>query len=89
MADLREGTRDARPQGSKFFQFQAVFVKFWQNRMLGPPGELVPPPRGKPGSATGETTRICFRANQKTMSFTVLRQNGILAWPETGSNLPN
>ena len=38
--------------GSKFFQFHAVFGKFWQNRMLAPPGELAPPPRGNPGSAT-------------------------------------
>ena len=36
-----------------FFQFHAVFEKFWQNRMLAPPGQLAPPPRGNPGSATG------------------------------------
>ena len=34
------------PPQSKFFQFHAVFGKFWQNRML------VPPPQGNPGSAT-------------------------------------
>ena len=44
MADLR---------GSKFFQFHAVFGKIWQNDMLAPLGELAPPPRGNPGSATG------------------------------------
>ena len=38
----------ALPWGSKFFQFHAVFGKIWQNRMLVPPGELVPPPRGNP-----------------------------------------
>ena len=38
--------------GSKFFQFHAVFGKIWQNRMLAPPGQLAPPPRGNPGSAT-------------------------------------
>ena len=42
------------PCGSKFFQFHAVFGEIWQNRMLVPPGELAPPPRGNPGSATGE-----------------------------------
>ena len=36
------------PWGSKFFQFHAVFGKIWQNRMLAPPGELAPPPRGNP-----------------------------------------
>ena len=39
--------------GSKFFQFHAVFggnlakMVCWR-----PPGELAPPPRGNPGSAT-------------------------------------
>ena len=39
------------PRGSKFFQFHAVFGKFWQNRMLAPPeswrpllGEILDPP---------------------------------------------
>ena len=41
----------APPEGSKFFQFHAVFGKICQNRMLAPPGELAPPPRGNPGSA--------------------------------------
>ena len=31
------------PPGSKFFQFHAVCVKFWQNRMLAPP---LPPMEG-------------------------------------------
>ena len=42
------------PWRSKFFQFHTVFEKIWQNRILvPPPGELAPPPRGNPGSATG------------------------------------
>ena len=42
VADLG-GTRGMRtPWGSKFFKFHAVFGKFWQNRMLAPPGELAP-----------------------------------------------
>ena len=54
VADLRGGARDTRPPwGPKFFQFHAVFGKIWQNLMLAPPpGELAPPPRGNPGSAT-------------------------------------
>ena len=50
------------PLGSKFFQFHADFGKIWQNRMLAPPGELAPPPRGNPGSATGNTHRGKFAA---------------------------
>ena len=48
VTDLRD------PWGSKFFQFHAVFGKIWQNLMLAPPspGQLAPPPRGNPGSAT-------------------------------------
>ena len=63
VADLRGSTRDAPPPpGSKFFQFHAVFGKCWQNRMLAPPppGELVPPPWGNPGSATGEVLLLTF-----------------------------
>ena len=54
VADLRGGGREGcvPPRGPKFFQFHAVFGKIWQNRMLAPPGELAPPPRGNPGSAT-------------------------------------
>ena len=44
--------RSSPPRGSKFFQFHAVFGKFWQNRMLTPPlegwrshlGEMLDPP---------------------------------------------
>ena len=40
--------------GPKFFRFHAVFGKILQNLMLAPPppGELAPPTRGNPGSAT-------------------------------------
>ena len=54
VADLHSKILDARPPwGSKFFQFHAVFGKFWQNRMLAPPppgswrpllGEILDPP---------------------------------------------
>ena len=50
--------RGVHPPGSKFFQFHAVFGKIWQNHMLVPPGELAPPPRGNPGSATGGLFRF-------------------------------
>ena len=44
---LQEGARNAPPP-SKFFQFYAVWGKFWQNRML------VPPPRGSWRPLLGE-----------------------------------
>ena len=53
VADLHSKILDARPPwGSKFFQFHAVFGKFWQNHMLAPPlvswrpllGEILDPP---------------------------------------------
>ena len=55
VVDLHSKILDARPPwGPKFFQFHAVFGKIRQNRMLAPPpGELAPPPRENPGSATG------------------------------------
>ena len=39
------------PNRLKFPQIHAFFWKFWQNHMLVPPRELVPPPMGKPGFA--------------------------------------
>ena len=50
MSACQWGAKD--PQGSKFFQFHAVFRKVWQNRMLVPPWGVNAPPRGNPGSAT-------------------------------------
>ena len=35
------------PRWSKFFQFHAVFGKFWQNRMLAPPHWVGAPTSGK------------------------------------------
>ena len=50
----------APPWGSKFFQFHAVFGKFWQNRMLAPlPRGVGAPPRRNPGSATA----YCLQAS--------------------------
>ena len=54
VADLHSKILEARPQGSKFFQFHAVFGKIWQNCMLVPPpgswrpllGEILDPPLG-------------------------------------------
>ena len=62
MADLRGR------EGPKFFQFHAVFRKIWQNHKLASlPGELAPPPRGNPGSATAvaDVTRSMDGANQQ------------------------
>ena len=49
VAHLRgEGiARDAHPPGSKFFQFHAVFGKFWQNCMLASPWGIGAPSSGK------------------------------------------
>ena len=53
MADLRgaQGTPPRGPNSFNFMQFLGKFIKFvcWRP----PPGELMPPPRGNPGSATG------------------------------------
>ena len=40
--------------GPNSFSFMQFLGKFWQNRMLAPPGELMPPPQGNPGSTTAE-----------------------------------
>ena len=42
-----KGGGEGRPRGPNSFNFMQFFGKFWQNRMLAPP------PRGNPGSATG------------------------------------
>ena len=62
VADLHSKILDARPDPgwSKFFQFHAVFGKIWQNHMLATPGELAPPPRGYPGSATPVRLLVFF-----------------------------
>ena len=44
---IYEGARDAPPQGSKFFQFHAVFGKFWQNLMFAPTLQLWRPHLGE------------------------------------------
>ena len=54
------------PWISKFFQFHAVFGKFWQNRMLVPPGELAPPPLGNPGSDHCFINNNCERRKEET-----------------------
>ena len=50
------GARNAHPRGPNSFNFMQFFGKIWQNRMLAPPGGLVPPPRGNPGSAIDQLT---------------------------------
>ena len=52
VADLHSKILDT-PSGSKFFQFHAIFGKFWQNRMLAPRWKVARPHPGEtPGSAT-------------------------------------
>ena len=71
VTDLR-GARGTPPRMSKFFQFHAVFRKIWQNRMLAPPGELVPPPWGNLGSATAYICRYQTRMHSCRMYTTCL-----------------
>ena len=58
VADLRGGARDARPPAGpnsfNFMQFLGKFGKIvcWQSYVGTILGELAPPPRGNPGSAT-------------------------------------
>ena len=47
------GAREACPPGVEILSISCSFGKIWQNHMLAPPGESAPPPRGNPGSATG------------------------------------
>ena len=62
------GARDA-PR-VQILSISCSFVKFWQNRVLSPSGELVsPPPRGNPGSATGEAYPLGFLAESKQNLF--------------------
>ena len=51
VADLHSKILDARPPGSKFFQFHTVWGEIWQNPMLTPQedwrphiGEILDPP---------------------------------------------
>ena len=51
MADLR-GTQGTCPRGPNSFNFMQFLEKFGKIICWRPPGELAPPPRGNPGSAT-------------------------------------
>ena len=42
-----KGARGMRAPGPKFFQFHAVFWKFWQNRVFTPPRGVDAPSSGK------------------------------------------
>ena len=47
------GARDTRPPGPNSFNFVQFFGNMAKSYVGAPPGELAPPPRGNPGSATG------------------------------------
>ena len=48
------GARDAPPGGPNSFNFMQFLEKFGKITCWRPPGELAPPPQGKPGSATAQ-----------------------------------
>ena len=52
MADLHSKILDAPPRGPNSFNFVQFLGKFGKIVCWRPPGELAPPPRGNPGSAT-------------------------------------
>ena len=59
MADLHSKIVDARPpppEGPNSFNFMQFLGNFGKIVCWCPPGELAPPPRGNPGSATGMLT---------------------------------
>ena len=62
VVDLRGGARDARPPWG--VQILSISCSFWENvaklYVGAPPGQLAPPPRGNPGSATdvGRTIQL-------------------------------
>ena len=56
VADLRGGAGDARPPRVQILSISCSFWEILAKSYVGappPPGELAPPPRGNPGSATG------------------------------------
>ena len=68
VADLRgaQGTR-APPGGPNSFNFMQFLGKFDKFLCWRPPGELAPPPRGNPGSAT-VTYSVDHRFQQKKVA---------------------
>ena len=52
VADLRRGHEGYPPVGPNSFNFMQFLGKFGKIVCWHPPGELVPSPRGNPGSAT-------------------------------------
>ena len=79
VADQR-GTRGTRtPQGSKLFQFYAVFGKMLQNHMLAPHlGGLAPPPReilDPPCKGAGVRAERVVMALQSDVSWIMITLN--------------
>ena len=55
VADLHSKILDAPPRGPNSFNFMHFWEFFGKIVCWRPPGELVPPPRGNPGSATASS----------------------------------
>ena len=71
------GARDACPPGGpNSFDFMQFFGKFGNFVCWRPPGELAPPPRGNPGSATDMECDIS--RNYHSDVFTSYKHEGSL-----------
>ena len=70
VADLHSKISDARPPPG--VQILSISYSFWENLAKSyvgaPPGELAPPPRGNPGSATGTWMTLAKRIKFFTLA---------------------
>ena len=68
VADLHSKILDARPtpRGPNSFNFMQFLLKFGKIVCWHPTGELAPPPRGNPGSATELHVAILVRMTLST-----------------------
>ena len=73
VADLHSKILDAPPRGPNSFNFMQFLGKFGKIVCWRPPGELAPPPRGNPGSATATQGFTNSRIRQKCQNLTKLK----------------
>ena len=70
VADLRGHEGHASPLGARIL---SISCSFWENLAKSyvgaPTGELVPPPRGNPGSATATDSSVSINHSGKMVRF--------------------